>query len=60
MACCFFEKLIGVYNRSYNDLFYFYGLAVKTGSIALQKFFLRTGCEDREYSFAEVFFTDWL
>jgi len=30
----------------------FTGRAVKTGSIALQTFFLRTGCQD---SFAEVF-----
>jgi len=35
----------------------FYGLAVKTGCIAFQKFFvfLRTGCQDGEYSFVEVF-----
>jgi len=31
----------------------FYGLGVKIGSIALQKFFLRTGEGRQEYSFAK-------
>jgi len=35
----------------------FYGLTVKTVSLAWQESFLRTGCQDREYSFAKEIFS---